>query len=720
MEEIQEMKQVSVSEILKENSLVVPEIQREYVWGRNDYDILDSFLEDIKKGFNKVPEDFNAETETLKSLIESANEDQKKVLLELLSSKLSSSNIMNIGFLYSYKPNYYVSDEGKDAYLIDGQQRFTTIFLILFYLAIKEGRTSDFHKLYRVNKEGSKIAFDYRVRVLTHNFIFDLISNSETINDLKEITKKRWFLLNYRKDTTIKSIVGEKGRIGTFEIIDKHLNSEPVGYFDFVRQNIKFWHFKTEETSQGEELYITMNFRGQQLADNETIRAILFQTEIAKKDPLKWSTSWEEWQDYFWKHRSESVTTADKGFNEFLSCIAGLENYLEERGTVYSKSKFDQYSQISTKHILLNINLITIQSYFEAFKFINDKNQEFKVNYLYSDWVEKALKEIWRIINSEYTNWFAGYDDQNRATERNRMVFIWPVLAFFNKRNKLGQVSVKELYRVLRIFYLRYMNFDRSVTTIKRDVENFSDSGPFKAFVNPEEFQKHNLYNWAKYDDVERYEELIWEIEDHKFNINGRDVGSVNIGYMVDLEKIDSIDSLKKIKDKLYEIFPEKDSEYLTVQNILLSYGEYWHRVSPWYYRNYQFDNWKRIIRDRDQENKHTRNVFKSFIDDFVNFEGTLQSFELKLTENRMEKSKCDTLNNRLIWYNQSLLNKMWSQGNFIAISIDGYENALPDSYSNDGIFDEEMIIYNTKGDLRGGSPKSLYDLLSNKQKIED
>ena len=59
----------------------------------------------------------------------------------------------------------------------------------------------------------------------------------------------------------------------------------------------------------------------------------------------------------------------------------------------------------------------------------------------------------------------------------------------------------------------------------------------------------------------------------------------------------------------------------------------------------------------------------------------------------------------------------MWSQGNFIAISIDGHENALPDSYSNDKIFDEEKIIYNTKGDLRGGAPKSLYVLLSKEQK---
>lgn len=89
------MRKININELIADYNFVVPEIQREYVWGaKKNKQVLVQFLHD-------------------------------------LNEKLSKGNA-NIGFLYSYQ-------SGKEHYLIDGQQRYTTIILLLYYLSAKEG-----------------------------------------------------------------------------------------------------------------------------------------------------------------------------------------------------------------------------------------------------------------------------------------------------------------------------------------------------------------------------------------------------------------------------------------------------------------------------------------------------------------------------------------------------------------------------------------------------
>ena len=124
------MNKLNIQSLLSDYSFVVPEIQREYVWGnktnKNDY-VLRQFLID-------------------------------------LGDKVSNGEA-NIGFLYSYK-------SGEEHYLIDGQQRYTTIILLLHYITVKEnayvnpgetiGSVAAPTKYY--SAEGSNVYF-----ALTHN-----------------------------------------------------------------------------------------------------------------------------------------------------------------------------------------------------------------------------------------------------------------------------------------------------------------------------------------------------------------------------------------------------------------------------------------------------------------------------------------------------------------------------------------------------------------------
>ena len=113
------MEALSVRDILSTQDIVIPEIQREYVWGNNKQ-LLEQFIRDIT----------------------------------------TAGTDINVGFLYSYMPE---QASHSTCFLIDGQQRFTTLVLILYYLSIKEKRQADFNGLlkcsgtYFVETGGTKI-----------------------------------------------------------------------------------------------------------------------------------------------------------------------------------------------------------------------------------------------------------------------------------------------------------------------------------------------------------------------------------------------------------------------------------------------------------------------------------------------------------------------------------------------------------------------------------
>lgn len=170
------------------------------------------------------------------------------------------------------------------------------------------------------------MGFTYKVRSLTQQFLVQLIRHAreegcsafDFIMDLNN--SPHWFLDDYKNDPTVMSM------ISALKSIKKIFGNASNFYFDYLLTNIHFWHFKTEATSQGEELYITMNSRGEQLSDNEMQKSRV----LPSSELLKYGREWEEWQTFFWRNRTKGNAknvNADKGFNNFLACIEGLEYF---------------------------------------------------------------------------------------------------------------------------------------------------------------------------------------------------------------------------------------------------------------------------------------------------------------------------------------------------------------------------------------------------------
>lgn len=664
------LKEENLLTLLSQNNFIVPEIQREYVWGENEK-VVTNFLKTLKEKIGSCCANCNLP---------------------------KSENKINIGFLYSYKPDYVKIEHDRflDENLIDGQQRFTTLFLLLFYFSLKENRKNEFLTLIRF-EEKLKMGFDFKVRELTRNFLLELIEKIAAIQQFEKIEKQTWFLKDYGNDVSIKSMIKTLGYI-------QNVFCDETRYYNHLINYIVFWHFKTEATSQGEELYITMNARGEELAENEVAKAAFM---IDDRDLHKSGKNWEKWQHFFWKNRNkkEKNPSADKGFNGFLSCIAGLEFYLKDKEGI-----------IVEKDLQKLLNLEKVNEYYFAFAFLINNKNTFVENYAYKEWVDKCLTEIWDIINNSKIDWFADYNDKNRSTERNRMVFLWSWLYYITEiKRQNKEIQNDELYRVLRFFYVRYHNFNRSVSTLKLTVDGILDNGIWESI-----FQNPNIESESNEDETDtklrtieearkyiflksqldkpnfiEIEELIWEIEDHPLNLDGSSVGNINISHLLDFNDQLSVNKLQKIKDNFNLLLPKSEKRGTKLlKSLLLHYGVFWKDTS-YYYSRYDFSDWKQNIRKIE---------FKKLINDLQETEPDVLLAQLNdafLIEKQGEISSSfialpeKSLKTTLLYYSILLgFTGLWSNEEIIIICDEVESSRL---FKN-----ENKKIYKSKGSFRG------------------
>lgn len=655
------------------NNLIIPEIQREYVWG-NNRDVLDKFLKEIKDKAN---------------------------ICDTCHHAHGSKNI-NIGFLYSYKPPYvkYESERILDEFLIDGQQRITTLFLLLLYRATIEDRLDDFISILRIENNNYEMGFNYKVRNLTHQFILQLIKHAQkdgdsAFNFVTDMSNTPyWFLGDYKKDPSIKSM------LSAMESIISIFNDSSNFYYDYLITNIYFWHFKTETTSQGEELYITMNSRGEELSDNEMKKA-----RVLPSDKLvEYGKKWEEWQTYFWRNRKRGGTdnhNADKGFNNFLACIENLESFYGSK----------------------NPEISDIEIYVEGLKYISDNNFEeiLKKEYkdLYVGWFNNFLNQLWNVINDFHGEWnlinpqggnlALRNDYRNKSIIRNKTMLLWPWMIYYKQEH--GKIDDQLLIRILHFYYIRYNCYKRSATSIKNIIEYFIKYGgkihepnnndedeTEDDYVNIKTFSEEEIllskFYFSDETNIKKIESKIWEIQDMPNFIDGKDLGGNTIyDFFKDNQIIDDQDLIRSIdnfKDNINKM--DIDNNKINIKRILLFYEieneAYWTRQTPYYYYNYETNNWKRIVRT-----KHFIEFYKDFCSKNVNYEKFLEEkrkefFKENKTINRNDNQWCHR--KLVILYDVLSINGVWNIQ---------YENVAiwSNQEGNTEIFINQDTIWNAK-----------------------
>ena len=343
--------EVSLLELFRSNNLVIPEIQREYVWGDKKIGkrVLDGFLRDFLKSvqrFANAREVLVQKSDKLKEqvrqfLVESGYGNVKDERLAAFSDGVtcdenSNEGIMlnsKVGFVYAYIPGF--AKDGVErilpAYLIDGQQRVTTFFLIWLHLASKANEKASFKDSIRYGSPS--LAFDFKVRPLTHEFLNQLVKEvieSDTF-DFSNITDATWFLSDYRHDVSVMSMVNA---LESWDSVWSKSHLDAGVAYEYLTRHVTFWLFVMNETVQGERLYITMNGRGKNLSEDEIIRAKVFRDAVMgspQHTATEVGSLFEKMTDFFWTHRVTGELTADKGMKKFFRWVHLLERFEAER-----------------------------------------------------------------------------------------------------------------------------------------------------------------------------------------------------------------------------------------------------------------------------------------------------------------------------------------------------------------------------------------------------
>ncbi len=469
------------------DQIIIPEIQRDYVWQEeNVTKLLQSILENSNKQIEisqgTSEEDLYAMNPTIREI----------VIREIEKNK----NFCNVGFIYAY----FDTELAGRFMLIDGQQRMTTLFLLLLCLSVKENKQDQFRRAYF--KDGI-LKFDYKVRESSHEFILNFVEHTLNNKDYNTITDQFWYYTEYGQDITIQSI------LRNFKVISDFVNSNDLT-LQYVEDYIEFWYFDTNKSKQGEELYIYMNSRGESVSAGESIKATLLKG-LSEQEKHEWGSKWEKWQNLFWKKRKKN-SNSDKGFEEFLKWIKIIEITKKNCSQTiqYQEGRIREIKN-SQKIPAEGLALEIIERYFTALstliKFKNDV----------------ALNEYWLSGASDPKGIFTAIDYMKllpmlmyaEKYSKSNKKEIQRFARFFQNISRFSSLSKNPFESLAYTICLAQQFFDANYTDVA-DLIEFKKEGSYNNILTDEEISKLTIYKKSDEDLRTKIETAFWSVEDYK------------------------------------------------------------------------------------------------------------------------------------------------------------------------------------------------------------
>ncbi len=388
---------------LKEHSICIPIIQRDYAQGRKD-------KEELRKRF-------------LKDLKLALDADNGSLMLDFA----------------------YGSFEESTFYPLDGQQRLTTLWLLHWYIAYIVGELND---------ENVKIfqKFSYATRVSARDFCNKLcelapLSNGQT-DIIAHIKNQTWFYSYWNQDPTVQSMLrmiqgtlsdGSDGISGVFQFQDGECSECRVSICtDYWKkltttQCVQFRVLDISTIGQTDDLYVKMNARGKPLTSFENFKAELV-NYIQQQTTFMHDDKWKElgnpqrgfvqkldnaWTDIFWDKRSTDANSKK----------TDLQNHIDE---IY-------FTFIN--RFWYNISIVTYK---------NERNElvaakEFEINGKYSKLYGNS-NEDWKLNFENLNNYFP---EEQCEQSQYIIITLEKILDNYNKYSKkLGTIPLPPLWDV--------------------------------------------------------------------------------------------------------------------------------------------------------------------------------------------------------------------------------------------------------------------------------
>lgn len=252
---------------------------------------------------------------------ETQNELRSKFVDYLLSS-LERNIPIELDFVYGEER----TDLGKDGKStvatfvpIDGQQRLTTLWLLHWFLSVREGRLEELKPILT--------KFTYETRPTTHDFCSYLISDNFPQNQIPNIDEYiqdcTWFDPEWMNDSSIRGMLR---MIRTF-ISSSSLTNGNICLEQLLSPNdmISFYFVSLKDFGLSEELYIRMNARGKILTSFENFKSELYKDlkDYPRLEEIKDKMEYA-WVSNLWCYRKDKVYTTDECFMNFLQFITRM------------------------------------------------------------------------------------------------------------------------------------------------------------------------------------------------------------------------------------------------------------------------------------------------------------------------------------------------------------------------------------------------------------
>lgn len=410
------------------NNVVIPIIQRGYAQGRNT------------KEAEKIRDNF------LDVIINFLSNNEEELILDYI----------------------YGVEDNDVFYLLDGQQRLTTLFLFYWY----------FKSSLNINDEILK-RFTYETRNSSKDFISFLLSIEEI--DLKtdeklskELRNNIKFLDFWEKDTTVK---------GMLQVIDdiheKVKNKENI--YSSKLNNIQFYceYIKGDP----DDLYIKMNSRGKQLTDFEIFKSKLekfLDEDEEDKNVQGFDKKIDiDWTNFIWDFIKDKKSD-DEG-NKLDDLFMKLFRFIFEM--LY-------YSQIEIVEDTrkLQIEKSNLEFFELFFSHIGDEKKEY-IKKLKANPIEN--KEDKKTILKENINFIINIFDILSELRKDRLNELFSDIFYYNE----SENNDKYKYEKISTFYdnLNVFNNDDNLfeftNNIRKRILIFS---VFKIFINEKNIKNIN------------------------------------------------------------------------------------------------------------------------------------------------------------------------------------------------------------------------------------
>jgi hypothetical protein len=420
---MENFKSLSFWHLLQEKTVEIPIIQRDYAQGRTNFSTAKQSvnIDEIRNNF-----------------------------LDFLFSCLKNGKNVELDFIYGNN-NY----DNTKYQLLDGQQRLTTLFLLHWYAACKDGKLSQNADILR--------KFTYETRTSSKEFCDQLVTNGIDFNKLlsksnfdseksikndqisKTIRDSSWFIISWNKDPTINSMLNMLDAIH-----EKADEITDLWHKLTVEGKITFLNLSLKNFGLSDDLYIKMNARGKSLSDFENFKATI--ERIIKNE--KWEASLNDdrkrfafkadtiWTDLLWKHRDEN-NNIDRAFyrlmNILILCAFTIREETEEK-EIIQKIKDQQSVYEYIKRIDYEFIMDVLDSYCTV------KVDEIKFDFTF--WGEYIGE------NDTYKNFFMAVLKEDKPT--------WSQIALFYAQTKY----------LLKIRNCDGMNFQDWMRVIRNLVQN--------------------------------------------------------------------------------------------------------------------------------------------------------------------------------------------------------------------------------------------------------